>query len=180
MCSCGNVCKRASLYICTARAHKSFVLLCRYICTVRALKGFVRGEPTRALYSVLVLALQGFVPTAYVLVRESANERAICAGESTRAFCFYVRPYGRAQKGFVRCKPTRALYSVLMLANQGFVPSAHVLVRVRVPVSSCTRTCTSLRYELTSFLCFCAGGCADVVMYKNLYGCTVRAHKGFM
>ena len=36
---------------------------------------------------------------------------------------------------FVRCEPTRALYSVLVVAHQGFVPSAYVLVRELVQMS---------------------------------------------
>ena len=47
-------------------------------------------------------------------------------------------------------------------------------------MGSRTRTCTSVRYELTRFLCFCVGGFADELLYGNLYVCTVRAHSGFM
>ena len=76
----------------------------------------------------------------------------------------------RAQKDFVRCEPTRALYSVLVLAHQGFVQSTYVLVRERVQMSSCTRACTSVGYKPTSDLCFCAGGvqmssCEEACIY---------------
>ena len=83
-------------------------------------------------------------------------------------------------KSFVRCKPTKALYSVLVLAPQGFALRACVLVRSYEQMSSCTRTYTYVRYELPRSLCFCAGGCADELLYGNLYVCTVRAHNGFM
>ena len=86
----------------------------------------------------------------------------------------------RAHKDFVRCEPTRASYNVLVLAHQGFVQCASVLVRERVQINSCARACTSVRCEPTRALCFCAGGCADELMCESLYVCTVRAHKGFM
>ena len=139
-------------------------------------KSFMRCEPTRALYSVLVLSRQGFVPSAYVLVRERVqmNESVPLYGASPQGLCacFYVCTV-RAQKAFVRCEPTRALYSVLVLVPQGFVPSAYVLVRARVQMSSCIRSCTYVRYEPTSSMCFCVSGCADELMYGKrvcLYG----------
>ena len=76
----------------------------------------------------------------------------------------------RAQKDFVRCEPTRALYSMLVLAHPGFVQSAYVLVRERVQMSSCTTACTSVRCKPTRDLCFYAGGvqmrsCAGACIY---------------
>ena len=41
----------------------------------------------------------------------------------------------RAQRGFVRCEPTRAVYRMLVLAHQAFEPSAYVLVWERVQMS---------------------------------------------
>ena len=118
-----------SVYVCTVRPHKSFMQcagarppeLCTsvYFSTVRAQTDFVRYEPTRALYSVLVLAHQSLVPSAYVLVR-------ICTVRARKGFVllYVVRAQralcGASPKGFVRCEPTRALYSVLVLAPQGF------------------------------------------------------------
>ena len=116
-----------TLYICTVRAHKSFVLLCSragrctnelrcessYVCTVRAHIGFVRCEPTRILYNVLVLAHQGFVQCTSVLVRKRVQ-----MSSRTRA-CTSVR-----------CEPTRALYNVILssctsaCAHEGFVRCA--------------------------------------------------------
>ena len=70
----------------------------------------------------------------------------------------------RAHKSFVWCKPTKAFYNVLVLAHQDFVQYASMLVRERMQMSSCTRACTSVRYDPTRALCFCAGGCADELM----------------
>ena len=83
----------------------------------------------------------------------------------------------RVQKAFVRCEPIMALYSVLVLAHEGFESSAYVVVRARVQMSSCTRTCISVRYELTTSLCFYLGGCLDELLYGNLYVCTERPTK---
>ena len=154
-----------------------------YVSTVRAPTGFVRCKPTRALYSVLVLTHHGFVPSAYVLVRECVqmSESVHMYGASPQEICasVYICTV-RPQKDFVRCEPPRALYSVLVLAHQGFASSAYVLVQARVQMISCTRTYTYLRYELTSSLCFCAGGCTDELLYGNLFVCTVLAHNSFM
>ena len=57
-------------------------------------------------------------------------------GASPPGLCAYVYVgLVRAQKGFVRYEPARALNSVLVLAHQGFVPSHFVLVLERVQVS---------------------------------------------
>ena len=69
------------------------------------------------------------------------------------------------------CSPPRALHPVLMCSCGSCG---------RAQMSSCRRTCTSVRYELTRSLCFCAGGGVDELLYGNLYVCTVRAHNGFM
>ena len=73
----------------------------------------------------------------------------------------------------MRREPTRALHRVLVLAPQSFVPSDYVLVRARMQMNSCIRTFTSVRYESTIDLCFCAGGCVGELMYGRpvrLYG----------
>ena len=100
-----------SLYICTVRAHKGFVLLgsraegcadelkCEslYVFTMRAHEGFVRCEPIRALYNVLVLAHQGCIQCASVFVRErvqmgSCTKACISVRyEPTRAFALLCR-----------------------------------------------------------------------------------------
>ena len=169
-----------SVYVCTVQTPKDVVQcagarppgLCTsvYFSTVRAQTGFVRCEPTRALYCVLVLAHRALYP---VLMCSCGFVRP----ELTRA-CASV--YGTSPTSFARCEPTKALYSVLVLAPQGFAHGAYVLVRSYEQMSSCTRTCTYVRYELTRSLCFCAGGCANELLYGNLYVYTVRAHNGFM
>ena len=72
----------------------------------------MRCEPTRALYSVLVLAHQGFaLPSDYVLVRERVqmSEPVPLYGTSPPALSASVCACTvRAQKGFVRCEPTGA------------------------------------------------------------------------
>ena len=176
----------ASLYICTVRAHQDFVLLCfcirlhgvrpKMLCAVRAHKGFTQcaGARPPGPCSKCLCAR----------ARTCAKEQACTSvpyGASPRGLWAFVYVCTvRDEKGFVRYEPTSALYSVLVLAHQDFVPSVYVLVWARVQMSSCTRTCTYVRDEPTSALCFCAGGCADELICGNLYVCTVRAHKGFM
>ena len=179
MSSCARVCTSVRCEPTRALCFAASV----YVCTVRAQNNFVRCELTRASCSVLVLAHQGFVPSACVLVRGRVqmSEPVHLYGASPQGFCASVYACTvRAQKGFVRCEPKRALYRVLVLDHQGVETSAYVLVGARVQMSSYTGTCTSVWCEPTSVLCFCAGGCADELMRGNLYVCTARAHKDFM
>ena len=133
-------------------------------------KSSVRCEPTKALcFCVLyepkelcaVRAYKGFVPLC--TVRAS---RALCGASLQRLYIVCARAcasvYRTSLTSFVRCEPTKALYSVLVLAPPGFAPSAHVLVRSDEQMSSCTRTCTYVLYELTRYLCFCIGTCMPV------------------
>ena len=84
--------------------------------------------------------------------------------------------YCTSPESFVRCKPTKGLYSALVLAPQDFAPSAYVLVRPFEQMSSCTRICTHVRYELTRYLCFCAGVCSLALVREPvcLYGASPR------
>ena len=82
-----------------------------------------------------------------------------------------------------RTSRTLRLSSILQIpfeSSYNFASSAYMLVRSCEQMGSCTRTCTSVRYELTRCLCFCVEECADELLYGNLYVCMVRAHNGFM
>ena len=106
--------------------------------------------------------------------------------ESTRALCFGVRLYGTSpKKDFVRCEPTSALDSVLVLADQVFV-LLYTSVR-REPKTGFVR-CDPTR-ALCSVLVLAHQGFvpSDYVLVRArvqisepvpLYG--ARAHKGFV
>ena len=137
--ACVDELMRASLYICTVRAHKGFVILClclrlygarsKGLCVMRTHTGFIQcaGARPPELCTKCLCACAG----------ACADER-VCTHvrcEPTKASCFCSSVYVctvRAQKGFVRCEPIRDFYSVLVLAHQSFVPSAYMLVRERV------------------------------------------------
>ena len=111
-----------------------------YVCTMRAQKGLVRCEPRKALYSVVILAHQGFVLSVYLLVRErvhlSEPEHLYGVGPQGLCTSVYVCTV-RAHKGFIQCAGAR-------------------------PPGLCTKC-----------LCARAGACADELIYKNLYICMV-------
>ena len=139
-----------------------------YVCTVRTPK---------ASYSVLVLAPQGFVLLCTSVRGEP--KRALC-GASLQRLCASV--YCTSPKSFVRYEPAKALCLCVLYEPQelcavraykgfiqcagarppGFAPSAYVLVRSYEQMSSCTRTCTYVLYELTRYLCFGTGTCMPV------------------
>ena len=184
-CSCVGACTKGLMYE------------SQYLSTIRALYLCVRlyGANPQELYTVCWCS-----PTRalYFCVRlYGASRNGVCAVRTHKGFiqCAGARPPELctqcicARAGTcaneractsVRCETTRALYIVLVLAHEGFAPSAYVLVRAHMQMSLCTRTCTSIRYKLTRSLCFCATGCPDELLYGNLYVCTVRAHNGLM
>ena len=84
-----------------------------------------------------------------------ANERACTSVrcESTRALCFCVRLYGASSKGLCAVR-----------AHKSFIQCADAC-----PLGLCTQ-CLFSR----------AGACADELVYKNLYICTLRAHKFYV
>ena len=135
LCSCVGACTEEfmyeSQYLSKVLTPQGFVLLCTP----------VQYEPPRALYSVLVLAPQGFVllctsvrcePKRALCGANPQGRYTVCWYSPSRALypalmclCGSVRSkptracasmYGGSPKGFVRCEPTKALYSVLMLA----------------------------------------------------------------
>ena len=70
----------------------------------------------------------------------------------------------------MRCEPTRALYSVLVLAHQSFVPSFYQLVRERVQMSEPVHL-----YGASP-----QGLCASVYGASPTGLCAVQAYKGFI
>ena len=131
---------------------------------MRAYKGFIQCAG----------ALPSGLCTQSVLLRTVRVSRALCGASLQRlhtvCWCSTLRTlhpvsasvYGTSLKGFVRCEPTKALYSVLVLSPQGFAPSQCLCARaVSEQMSSCTRTCTYVRYELTQ-MSSCTGTCMSV------------------
>ena len=155
-----------ALYCVLVVVDQGFVLLCtsvrcepkKRLCAVRTHKGLVQcagNRPPRLCNQCFVL----------VRARVQISEPVPLYGASPQGLCASV--YGcsvRTQMSFFQREPTRALYSVLVLAPQSVLPSAYVLVRARMQMSSCTSICTPVRYKATIYLCFCAGGCADELM----------------
>ena len=179
-------------YLSTVLAPQSFVLL---LCTS------VQCEPPRASYSVLVLAPRGFVLLCTSVRCEP--KRPLC-GASLQSLCASV--YCTSSKSFVRCEPTKALYSVrpglcfcvlyepqalcTVRAYKGFVLLCTVrgapralsgasLQRLCASVC-CTSPTSFVRCEPTKTLYNVRQGWCFCVLYKPLELCAVRAHKGFM
>ena len=199
--------------LCAVRAYKGFVLRCtvrapRALCSASpqrlcasvyctSFKSFVRCEPTKALYSVRPGL--GFCvlnePQELCAVRAYKGVMLLCTVRASRALrgaslqrlCASV--YCTSPTSFVRCEPTKTLCSVrqglcfcvlykphelcvvraykdcIQCAGArppGFAPSAYVLVRSYEQMSSCTKTCTYVLYELMRYFCFCTGTCMVV------------------
>ena len=103
----------------------------------------------------------GLCTSVYVCIVRTPKGFIECASARPPGLCTYVYfSTVRAQTGLVRCEPARALYSVLILAHQSFVPSDYVLVRI-------------CAVRARNGLCFC-------VRYEPLELCTVRDYKGFI
>ena len=172
--------------LCAVRAYKGFMQCAPglvLLCTVRdprALRGaslqrlcasvyrtspksFARCEPTKALCLCVMDE-----PHELCAVRASKTSYSVRQG---LCFCILYKPDElcavRAYKGFIQCAGARP---------QGFAPSAYVLVRSYEQMSSCTRTCTCVLYELTRYFCFCTGTCMPVCRgTKNLRGTSTPA-----
>ena len=126
-------------------------------CAVRAYKGFIQRAPGLVLLCT-VRALARCEPTKVCasVCRTSARSFARC--EPTKALCLCV-PYERQEICAVR-------------ASKGFVP----LCAVRASRALCGASLQRL-----STVCWCSPlMICYVLVYKNLYICTVRAHTIFV
>ena len=196
--------------------HQGFVLLCTSVrcepqrtlsgaslqrlcasvyCT--SSKSFVRCEPTKALYSVRqgLCCCVLYEPQELCAVRAYKGFVLLCTVRTPRALrdaslqrlCASV--CCTSPTSFFRCEPTKTLYSArqglcfcvlyephelcavraykVFIQGAGarpssFASSVYVLVRSYEQMSSCTRTCTYVLYELTRYLWFCPGTCMPV------------------
>ena len=160
---------RAPRALCGASLQRLYTVCTRACASVYCTspKSVVRCEPTKGLcFCVLyepqelcaVRAYKGFIQCApgLVLLCTVRAPRALC-GASLQRICASVHCTSpkslctvRVYKGFLQRAGARP---------PGFAPSAYVLVRSYEQMSSCTRTCTYVLYELTHYLCFCTGVC---------------------
>ena len=130
--------------LCAVRAYKGRVLLC----TVRAPRALRGASLPKLCASVCCTSPTSFSVRAY-------KDFIPCA--PGLCFCVLYEPHGlcavRAYKGFIQCAGARP---------SSFALSAYVLVRSYEQMSSCTRTCTYVLYELTRYLLFSTGTCIPV------------------
>ena len=131
--------------LCAVRAYKGFVLLC----TVRAPRA-LRG----ASLQTLCVSVRCTSPSSFFRCEPIKTLYSVRQG---LCFCVLYEPHElcavRAYKGFIQCAGARP---------PSFAPSAYVLVRSYEQMSSCTRTCTHVLYELTRYLWFCTRTCMPV------------------
>ena len=131
--------------LCGMRAYKGFVLLC----TVRAPRA-LRGASLQRLCASVCCAS----PTSFSRCEPTKTLYSVGQG---LCFCVLYEPHElctvRIYKGFIQCAGA---------CPPSFAPSAYVLVRSYEQMSSCTRTCTYVLYELTRYLWFCTGTCMPV------------------
>ena len=174
-----HVIVRVRVGICAMRAHEHFVQCAsavsscpcstargreHVIIRLRALFSCVEACTVEFMYESqylsTVLVPQGFVPLCTSVQCEPRGLYTVCWCLPPRLCTSVYFSTARAQTGLLRYESARALYNVLVLTHQSFVPSAYVLVW----------TCT---VRARKGLCF-------RVRYEPQVFCAVRAYKGFI
>ena len=148
LCSCVGTCTEEFMY---DSQYLSTVLappgLCTSVCvcTIRTPQDFVQCASTRPQGFVLLRTSVRCEPKRAFCGANPQGCSTVCWYSPTRALypmlmcsCGSVRSeparacasvYGASLKSFVRCEPTKASYSVLLLSPQGFAPSQCFCVR---------------------------------------------------
>ena len=149
--------------LCAVRAYKDFVLRC----TVRAPRALC-GASLQRLYTACARACVSVYCTSPRAVRAYKGFALLCTVRAPRA----LRGASLQRKALCLCVPYERQELCAVRASKGFVP----LCAVRASRALCGASLQRL-----STVCWCSPlKICYVLVYKNLYICTVRAHTIFV